>query len=103
MTVTVVLRLQIRPEYVDAIAADFLENLPDTRGYDGCYELVAYRNQDNPGEIVEVQRWESREHYEKYISWRTETGMADHLISMLSGPPEIRYYDAIWPEGDNAK
>lgn len=98
MAVTVVLRLQVKPECVDEIAADFAENLPDTRAYDGCHELVAYRNRDNPADIIEVQRWESRDHYEQYIAWRTETGMADHLISMLSGPPEIQYYDSIWPD-----
>ena len=100
MPFTVLLRLKIKPEFVAGLDADFAENLPDTRNFDGCHDLVAYRNQDNPAEIIEVQRWESKPHYDKYITWRTESGTAGHLISMLAEPPEIQFFDAIWPDRD---
>ena len=92
MSVTVVVTFPIKPEFFDEIESDFKKNLPDTRAYDGCSGIDIYRNDDNPADIIAVQHWESRIHYEKYLAWRTETGTLDHLVGMLTGPPDIRYY-----------
>ena len=67
--------------------------MPDTRSYDGCQGIDAYFNVDNPGNMVVVEQWESRGHYEKYQQWRTETGVMNQAVSMLTGPPSIRYFE----------
>ena len=95
MTVTVLLELKVKPECLQQIEEDLRVNLPDTRAYDGCKFLDAYRSQDDAADIVIVEQWESRERYEEYLAWRAETGMLDHLGSLLTGPPSIRYYDRL--------
>jgi quinol monooxygenase YgiN len=44
---------------------------------------------------VFYERWDSRQHYEKYLAWRTETGVADQLVAMLAAPPSIRYFERV--------
>ena len=39
------------------------------------------------------ERWETRENYEKYLVWRTETGMIANLMEAIQGEPSIRYFD----------
>ena len=69
---------------------DFLSSiLPDTRGFDGCQDLKVYIEGDGEG-IVFIEYWESAEHYQRYLSWRTETGVLNQLVEMLAAPPIIR-------------
>ena len=39
--------------------------------------------------------WDSVEHYEKYLAWRTETGVLAELSALLEGDPNIRYFEAV--------
>ena len=41
---------------------------------------------DESGNLVFYERWETREHYQKYLAWRTETGTLAALASKLTGP-----------------
>ena len=50
-------------------------------------------NQDNEANMLAVEEWETREAHGKYAAWRTETGVIDRIVSMLSGPPSVRYFD----------
>ena len=40
--------------------------------------------------MVFIEYWDSAEHYQSYLSWRTETGVLDRLVEMLAAPPVIR-------------
>ena len=95
MTCTVVLEIKVKKENVDGMAEGFKGLFPDTRSYDGCIDLWASQNQDDPQNFIIVERWESREKYEKYFAWRTERGDIDNLGSMLEGEPSLRYFDAL--------
>ena len=66
---------------------------PDTRAYDGCQGIDVYFNTNNEGNMVVVEHWDSRPHHEKYVAWRTKTGVMDKIGGMLAGPPSIRYFD----------
>ena len=50
-------------------------------------------NQDEPLNLVLLETWETREQYEKYLAWRSETGALEALGAMLSQAPSIRYFD----------
>ena len=71
----------------------FKSILPDTRAYDGCISIDVYQNMDAPETIVLVEKWESRAHQEKYMGWRSETGVVDKIVSQIDGAPSIRYFD----------
>jgi quinol monooxygenase YgiN len=95
MSTIVLLEMQVKPEAVDEMKAFLKKALPDTRAYDGCQGLDLYGNIDDTGNLVAYERWASRQHYEKYLAWRTETGVADQLGAMLAAPPSIRYFERV--------
>ena len=95
MSVTILLELQVEPEAVDEMISFLKEILPDTRVYEGCQGIEVQQNQEDSSNLVMVEKWDSRQHYEKYLGWRTETGVMDKIGSMLSQPPSIRYYDLV--------
>ena len=68
---------------------------PDTRSYDGCIDVYATRNQDNPNHFLLVETWESRAKYENYLAWRTERGDMDNMAAVLDGEPSIRFLNRI--------
>jgi quinol monooxygenase YgiN len=95
MSVTVLFEVQSKPESIDDLRSTLKNILPDTRSYDGCLRVKVVGNQDDPCNVVLIQTWASRRHYEKYFAWRTETGAIEALGAMVSQPPTIRYYDDI--------
>lgn len=67
--------------------------LVDTRNFDGFVDISVIQNQDDHNNIILVEGWESLEHYQKYLGWRSERGDMDVLASFLSEPPSIRHFD----------
>ncbi len=95
MSVLVLLEAQVKPEDISDMKSFMAEILPNTRAYDGCQRIDTYVNTEDTGSVVMVEHWESRAHYEKYLAWRTETGVMDKIGTMLAGPPSIRYFERI--------
>jgi quinol monooxygenase YgiN len=93
VTVIVLLEFQVKPEAIDGMKAMMKEVLPDTRSYPGCQGVDVGNDPDNPGNFVFCERWASRDLYEKYLSWRTSTGMMDEFGSKLAGAPSVRYFN----------
>ena len=93
MSVMVLLELQSNVENIEQLKSTFKDMLADTRKYDGCQGVETFNNQDDSNNLVLVEKWESRQHYEAYLAWRTESGALDAVVSMTSGPPSIRYFD----------
>lgn len=94
-TTVVLLEMQVKPECVDEVKAFFKEALSDTRAYDGCQGVDVYGNLDESTNLVLYERWDSRDHYQRYLKWRTDTGVFDQMGAKLAGPPSIRYYDRV--------
>ena len=95
MSTIVLLEIQVKPEAVDEMKAFLQRILPDTRAYDGCQGVDIYSNLDGTGNLVFYQRWDSRQHYEKYLAWRTAIGTATQLRAMAASPPRIRYFERV--------
>ncbi|UCH47737.1 MAG: antibiotic biosynthesis monooxygenase [Betaproteobacteria bacterium] len=93
MSVTLLLDLKAAPGSINDLKQLFVEVLPDTRAYDGCEGLEVHINQDDGDNLILLERWQSRPHYEKYFAWRQETGLIDRLGPLLGAPPNIRYLD----------
>ena len=93
MSVIIILEMQSKPESIDELKSTFDNILPDTRGYEGCENIQVTGNQDDPLNLVLIETWLSRQHYEKYLAWRAEVGTLETLGSMVSQPPSIRYFD----------
>lgn len=95
MSVTVLLEVNAKLENLAELKSTFKNTLPDTRAYEGCQGVDVIGNQDDSCNLVLIQKWDSRQHYEKYLAWRTETGALDALGAKLAQPPSVRYYDDV--------
>lgn len=93
MATAVTIDLSINPSKVDEFLAFIKDIAPDTRAYDGCKLFDIWKDQDQPGRVLFYEIWDSRPHQEKYLAWRTETGLMDKLGPYLAAPPVISYYD----------
>ena len=93
MSVTILIEAKIKDN--EAFDALLLKELPATRSYDGCEGLTVHRNVDDPSNAVVVEQWETRDHYNKYLSWREETGVLAQLLELCDGEPSIRCYTTV--------
>jgi quinol monooxygenase YgiN len=94
MTTQVILEFRAKPDYIEKVRRWLKGVLPDTRSFDGCVTLHVVQNQEDPASIVIIEQWDSRQHYEKYLAWRTERGDMKVFGDMMDGPPTIRFFDS---------
>lgn len=94
-SVVLLLGLQVKPEAVNDVKGILIENLPDTRGHDGCQGLDVYDNMDETGNLVIYERGRSCPEYEEYLAGPTETEAMDRLGAWVKAPPGIRYFERV--------
>jgi quinol monooxygenase YgiN len=95
MSVTVIAATRVKPEAAAAFADGMEKTLIETRAYEGCISVYGYRDQDDPTNIIAIEQWETRDHYEAYVVWRRSTGTMDRLAAILQGPVTVQYFDQI--------
>ena len=93
MSVMVLLEAPVRPEEINNMKTYLTEILPDSRVYEGCQGFDVYFNTEDESNMVLIEHWDSPTHHQKYLGWRTETGVMDKLGGMLAGPPSMRYFE----------
>ncbi len=93
MSIKVLLEVNAKSENIEEVKALLKQTLGDTRSYDGCEGLDVILNQDDASNLILLETWKTRQHYEKYLAWRQETGALEALGAMLAQPPSIRFYD----------
>ncbi|HCU88467.1 MAG TPA: antibiotic biosynthesis monooxygenase [Gammaproteobacteria bacterium] len=93
MTCQVILDIRVKEALLEDFRSWMRRTLPETRAYDGCNNLYIVQNQDDPLALVVIEQWDTRLKYEKYLAWRTETGVVDELVAMLDGEPTFRFFD----------
>ena len=69
---------------VGEIKAAFEAALGDTRAFDGCIGIDVYF-EEATSTFTAIQDWESFDHYDRYLNWRMESGLADLLDPLLDG------------------
>ncbi len=92
MSIRVLLEASVKSDDVSNMKSYLAEIFPGTRSYPGCQGIDAFFNTEDTANMVLVEHWDSRADFEKYLGWRTETGVMDKLGGMLAGPPSIRYF-----------
>ena len=93
MAAMVTLELNIKPEKFDEFLGIMAEALKETRAYDGCQKVETYVDQDVPGRLILLEWWDTRGHQEKYMQWRTDSGMMEALADYVAGPPTLNLHD----------
>ena len=69
----------------EGLVKKLLENtLNETRSFDGCLSLeVFYEKKTNS--YIAIEKWQSVSNYDKYLEWRTQTGIEKVLNPLLDG------------------
>jgi quinol monooxygenase YgiN len=99
MSVMVLFDAKVKPEAVEQLKATLKELLPSTRACDGCQGIDIFCNLDDGNNLVFREHWDSREHHQKYLAWRTETGVMEKLGAACSEPiePDTLVDSEGWP------
>lgn len=58
----------------EALIERLLTILPDTRAFDGCERIELAESADTPGSFVMVEQWATADHFDRYKTWRVESG-----------------------------
>ena len=90
MTTLVLVEGTVRPDGLERLEAFLTEQLPATRGFDGCRSLDCYLNKDDRTLVI-VQRWDARSDYENYLAWRKQTGVFSDFADLFDDGVQIRY------------
>ncbi len=91
--VIVTLRVKNKPDAAEKLDRLCREFFLDTRQFEGCLWVHAYRKEGSPQEVIFLEEWRSIEHYNKYLDWRKGNGTLERMTDLLDGPPVIEY----WP------
>lgn len=92
MSVLVLGEVHVAPSRMNEFKTCLREFLPDSRAYDGFERVELYEDTEEEGSIIFVEYWASRDHQEKYIAWRIETGVMEKLGAMFVGDVRVRYF-----------
>jgi quinol monooxygenase YgiN len=93
MSVMVLLEAPVKPEEISNMKSYLAEIFPDTRVYEGCQAIDVYFDTADQSKMVLVEHWSARSDHERYLAWRTKTGVMDRIGGMLAGAPSIRYFE----------
>ena len=93
MSIIIVAELSIKPGRMDDLKTFMAEIISDTRSFDGCKQIDICTNPEDENSIVLVEKWDSKEHYEKYHHWRSETGDLGKFRELFAGPPKRQFLD----------
>lgn len=94
MPITVLARLQARPDQVDALLALLAQHLPDTRAFQGCSRLEVVQDIDDPTVVTLIEEWDARSDHEAYMAWRGEQGvLRTEMGPLLAAAPLVTYHD----------
>jgi len=95
MSIGIVVEAKLKADQIEEAKQFFIDNLPDTRNFDGNQGISMNVDEDDPTLIFLIEKWESKEHYEKYHHWRLENGSLDQIRSFLDGKPKRNFLEII--------
>lgn len=95
MSIMIILDAKLKDDKIQEAKNLFTELLPDTRGFEGCEEIKMILNEEDSTNMVLVEKWASKSHYEKYHHWREEKGDLDRIRELLDGRPGRRFFEII--------
>ena len=93
MTVSVLLEGVLKEGEVENFTELCREAYKVTRAYDGCLGINLTLNVENKNNFVMTETWVSKEHYEKYLAFRSEDGTVELIGSLCDQGPSIRIFD----------
>ena len=93
MSIGVIVDFLCKPGGAALLTETMKERLPFTRTYDGCEEIYLYTDHNDPNHLFLVERWESREKYDKYRGWAMAQPGTQELLPLLEREMTTIYLD----------
>ena len=93
MSVSVLLGGELKDGLVDQFSGICTEAFHVTRSFDGCQNINLTLHVEDPHKFVLTEVWDSKEHYEKYLAFRTEDGTVGAIEEMCVDGPNIDIFD----------
>ena len=93
MSVSVLLSGKLKDGLVDQFTEICTEAFQVTRAFDGCQKINLTFNVEETNKFVLTEVWDSKEHYEKYLAFRTEDGTIAAVTDMCVDGPTIDIFD----------
>lgn len=92
MSETLVIEFEVQPAKVDWFLETLRQTMPETRRFEGNEGIELYRDAERPNRMMFFEQWRSREDYQRYGQWRTETGVSQALKDAMLGQPSARWF-----------
>jgi quinol monooxygenase YgiN len=93
MAVSVLLSGTLKDGLVDKFSEICTEAFHVTRAFDGCQNINLTLHVEDPHKFVLTEIWDSKERYEKYLTFRTEDGTVGAIGEMCIDGPNIDIFD----------
>ena len=93
MAVSVLLSGTLKDGLVDKFSEICTEAFQVTRAFDGCQNINLTFHVNEIHKFVLTEVWDSKEHYEKYLAFRTEDGTIAAVTDMCVDGPTIDIFD----------
>ena len=93
MAVSVLLSGKLKDGLIDQFTAICTEAFQVTRAFDGCQNINLTFHVNEIHKFVLTEVWDSKEHYEKYLAFRTEDGTIAAVTEMCVDGPNIDIFN----------
>ena len=93
MSVCVLLSGKLKDGLIDQFTAICTEAFQVTRAFDGCQNINLTFHVNEIHKFVLTEVWDSKEHYEKYLAFRTEDGTIAAVTEMCVDGPNIDIFN----------
>jgi quinol monooxygenase YgiN len=93
MSIGVIVEFQLKPEGTARMIETMKERLPKTRKWDGCDYVYLQADHNNPNHLYLVERWASREQYDRYREWAMAQSGTEEITQHLIGEMKTLYLD----------
>ena len=93
MSVSVLLGGELKDGLVDQFTEICTEAFQVTRAFDGCQNINLTFHVEETNKFVLTEVWDSKEHYEKYLAFRTEDCTIASVTNMCVDGPTIDIFD----------
>ena len=93
MSTFVTIELRAKKGLGNDLVSTFRKLTPIARETEGNLSIQLMQDQDDPDLLMFYQRWESREHQEKYLVQFGERGSHEIVGPFLDAEPVTHYFD----------
>lgn len=94
MSIWVTLEMTVRDGSYEPLEEFLVSKLPAVRGFDGALSVSIYFD-ETTNRLLILEEWKSRGHHQAYIQSITENGVMEQLLSFMTSPPDVRYYERV--------